>query len=837
MPPMQQDTYCFTKKTGDPDFDSISVSNNLFSLSSLVPLTSYDVSVITVCASGNNNVPATANFTTAANPCAEVTNINVSNLGSTSAQINWNAGSNSVSYSLLLRKNGLSAWDTLQTLNNFMSLEALLPVTIYEYSIINYCSSGLPVNTAIQNFTTLDTAIALISTNTSWRYLDNGSDQGTAWRASVFNDSGWAAGNAELGYGDGGEATVVSFGPNASAKYITTYFRKNFTVNNLSAFTGLKLKLMRDDGAVVYINGTEVLRSNMPTGSILFSTAASSAISGADESAFNTFSVPLSAITSGQNTIAVEIHQNAANSSDISFDLALTASTIPPVPVISIGPYIQMVNDHSAYILWETDIPAASKIHFGTQLGQLTNQVNDTNKVLKHVMQISGLNAFTKYYYGVSNGIYNLQSGEDNHFYTAVPAGDDQSFRVWITGDFGNGSNNQDLVRNSFVNYTAANPAHLWIWLGDNAYGSGLVSEYTANVFGKYPAQLKKIPVFPAVGNHDYANVGYLSASALGTNFPYFNYFKAPTAGECGGVSSNTEKYYSYNYGNVHFISLDSYGASTVVGGTMYNWLQADLQANQQKWIVCYWHHPPYSMGTHNSDTETEMINMRQNIIPLLESYNVDLVLTGHSHTYERSYGIHGHYGLEASFNSSMITLAGNGFPAFNKDNGNIGTVYAVCGVSGQGGTVSVQGSWPHAIMYTSENTKLGSMIMDVEGDSLKLKFLNSTGVISDRFNFYKPDGSRNSIKDLVAANDNELNIAPNPGKGQFSVQCANKDESIIGIKIISLDGKTIQQWQNLSEEKVNATFFAAEQINPGIYFMEVLTNTKTYSRKLLITE
>src|SRR4030095_13111765 len=109
---------------------------------------------------------------------------------------------------------------------------------------------------------TVDTT--LIAFGSSWKYLDNGSNQGTAWRENGFPDGGWATGNAELGYGDGDEATVVSFGPNSGAKYITTYFRKTITIPNASIYLSAGLRLLRDDGAVVYVNGTEVFRSNMP---------------------------------------------------------------------------------------------------------------------------------------------------------------------------------------------------------------------------------------------------------------------------------------------------------------------------------------------------------------------------------------------------------------------------------------------------------------------------------------------------------------------------------------------------------------------------------------------
>src|SRR5690349_7632988 len=114
-------------------------------------------------------------------------------------------------------------------------------------------------------------ALPLVPRGSVWRYLDNGSNQGTNWIGLNFNDASWGSGPARLGYGCDTEVTTVSYGPNPGAKYITTYFRRGFEVSDTSLFRSLKLRLVRDDGAVVYLNAVEVLRSNMPTGAIAFS--------------------------------------------------------------------------------------------------------------------------------------------------------------------------------------------------------------------------------------------------------------------------------------------------------------------------------------------------------------------------------------------------------------------------------------------------------------------------------------------------------------------------------------------------------------------------------------
>jgi hypothetical protein len=166
----------------------------------------------------------------------------------------------------------------------------------------------------------------LVAKGSVWKYLDNGSNQGTAWRGVGFSDSAWTSGAASLGYGDGDELTVVGYGPNGGDKYITTYFRRVFTVTDASRFNSLTLRLLRDDGAVVYLNGTPVLSSNMPTGAISYTTRAASSANGADENTYFETVLDAALLRNGSNVIAVELHQFDETSSDISFDLELIAS-------------------------------------------------------------------------------------------------------------------------------------------------------------------------------------------------------------------------------------------------------------------------------------------------------------------------------------------------------------------------------------------------------------------------------------------------------------------------------------------------------------------------------
>jgi hypothetical protein len=169
-----------------------------------------------------------------------------------------------------------------------------------------------------------DTTV-IIPFGSSWKYLDDGTDQGTAWQAGAFNDVAWKEGPGQLGYGDNDEATVVGFGGVTTARFITTYFRKTFTLADASIYKGYALKIIRDDGVILYANGVEKFLDNATTAST-YTTLATATVGGTTVLENTPIPATLSQtdIVSGSNTFAVEIHQITASSSDISFDLQLS---------------------------------------------------------------------------------------------------------------------------------------------------------------------------------------------------------------------------------------------------------------------------------------------------------------------------------------------------------------------------------------------------------------------------------------------------------------------------------------------------------------------------------
>jgi hypothetical protein len=175
-------------------------------------------------------------------------------------------------------------------------------------------------------------SVTLLQRGAQWRYLDDGSNQGTAWREPAFLDGTWASGAAQLGFGDEDEATPIRRTNTANGTTnITFYFRSTFVITNLSTYTNLSMWLLRDDGAVVYLNGREVFRSvNMPGGTIFYTTFATST----GENSIDTATLSITNLVEGSNVAAVEMHQRDLTSSDISFDFELIANPTPPVATV-----------------------------------------------------------------------------------------------------------------------------------------------------------------------------------------------------------------------------------------------------------------------------------------------------------------------------------------------------------------------------------------------------------------------------------------------------------------------------------------------------------------------
>ena len=386
-------------------------------------------------------------------------------------------------------------------------------------------------------------------------------------------------------------------------------------------------------------------------------------------------------------------------------------------------------------------------VFFGATPEFLYQVAGNVEPVTEHIVLLTGLSPSTRYYYSVGSLVESLVEGEDYHFSTLPPPGAPVPTRIWAMGDSGTvglerfGNPRQIQVRDAYLAHTAGHPADVWLALGDNAYLSGTDQEYQTQFFNIYSSILPNTCLWSTLGNHE------LYSSPKDGVFPYFKIFSLPTRGEAGGVPSGTENYYSFDRGNIHFVSLDSELLIDLHPAEMLQWLQADLAANTNEWLIAFWHSPPYSKGSHDSDdsfgSDPHLVWMRENVVPILESYGVDLVLSGHSHNYERSYLLNGHYDYSTTLEPSMIIDAGSGREeeegAYRKPltgtKANAGAVYVVAGSSGWA-TYQVDPAG-HPAMFFSE-VQAGSLLIDVAEHRMDARFLRDTGVVDDWFTLVK---------------------------------------------------------------------------------------------------
>lgn len=420
------------------------------------------------------------------------------------------------------------------------------------------------------------------------------------------------------------------------------------------------------------------------------------------------------------------------------------------------GPYLQKGAPTQMTIRWRNTLYDLGRVRYGATPATL-NQIVDEAAIPgpstgDHVVTLTGLTPNTSYYYSIGSGGDTLapapaDNALDFTFTTPPTAGTVINTRVWVLGDPGTANSNQMAVRDAFYTFTGARTPNVVLQLGDNAYNSGLDNEFQNAMFDMYPTMLRKTVFWSCLGNHETAQ-----STAFVDTYPYFDIYTLPTAGEAGGVASGSEHYYSFDYGNIHFISLDSMTADRSVDdpgtpanedGPMAAWLRNDLQSTTATWIIAFFHHPPYTKGSHNSDTESEHIAMRQNFLPILEAGGVDLTLGGHSHIYERSFLLDGHYGLSGSLTPAMKLNGGDGRPGGNgaylkplaDAGGHKGAVYAVAGSAGQvGGT---QADFPHPAHFISL-TNLGSLVLDINGNRLDATFVRENGTSPDTFTIMK---------------------------------------------------------------------------------------------------
>lgn len=478
--------------------------------------------------------------------------------------------------------------------------------------------------------------------------------------------------------------------------------------------------------------------------------------------------------------------------------------------------FLQQVSDSSALVRWHGE---SRVVCVGTRADALDTRVAAREEGGHQEVRLSGLQPDTVYHYALGDV---SAAPADQQFRTAprrgaLPA--DGNTRILVLGDSGTAGAEiaggrareqtsaravADGVRRFVVAQGGGEPLDLLLLLGDNAYTEGSDAQWQASFFDIYPELTRSVATWPTIGNHEmgsvpvdvcrfapmpqckdapvYRTLGGGSESADPASYdsdgdgpdpggmPYLSIFDLPARAERGGVPSGTEQYYAFDHANVHIVSLDSQlsNRDPAQRAAMRQWLVDDLAANDSDWTIVIFHHPPYSKGVHHdSDHEQAEIDMRETFGPVFEQHGVDVVFSGHSHSYERSWYLHGHQGRSASFDAQRhAELNAAGQPAIGQHDEayrqlspgsgrDDRVVYTVTGSAGQAdrenpcppgrSLLCTREDWlmhpAHRRFDTAEPgyrphgiARLGAVVLDVGRDRLSSRFVDEHGEVLDWF-------------------------------------------------------------------------------------------------------
>lgn len=510
----------------------------------------------------------------------------------------------------------------------------------------------------------------------------------------------------------------MSYGGDASNKYITYYFRKTFSVEDTLDISLLMLGLLRDDGAVVYINGEEVVRSNMPSGNIDYLTQASKAVYGESENIFNLYPFQADVLHEGENTIAVEVHQISKISSDLAFDLKLDYGVYS---IFRKAPYLLYPgNNTEMLVMWQLDSLRHCEFYWGTDTTYSSDSIivdefgnNHQFKVL-----LSDLAPKTKYFYKVFGDSNNYKTGA---FYTGA-LGDDNKVSFYAYGDTRSNPGIHDKVMETLTGDMEQHPEMqtFIISTGDLVDDGDTEADWDEEFFSPYfeyiQQMLANLPYVNAVGNHE------------GQGVLFDKYFPYP-------MFVSERFYYSFDYGPAHFTVVDQFTEYSP-GSPQYDWLINDLASTSKPWKFILLHEPGWSAGAHSNNIQV------QNVIqPLCKEYVVQFVLTGHNHYYSRA-------NVEGIFH---ITTGGGGAPLYTPDAGKPKIV---------------------KVSKTNHFCKI-----EIDGDSLTFTAINKDGSIIESFRagqipdavIEKPENLPDSFK-VFSQNNSIKVINKDHISGSFSV-------------------------------------------------------------------
>lgn len=429
------------------------------------------------------------------------------------------------------------------------------------------------------------------------------------------------------------------------------------------------------------------------------------------------------------------------------------------------GPYLLAMGATEVTIRWRTDARVErAALHWGLGPGrfdrsQLARSLpSSTERFTDWVVSLEGLAPETAYSYAVeADWAWFAGGGRALQFETAS-AREGAPLRFWFLGDsgsnrprpgatiapFGDGAVPHPIaVREGFRRYLGTRRLDGIVLLGDNAYPLGTDRQYQAAFFNLYREELARVPLWPCVGNHDLDDA-------------YESIFQGAAPGDQEGAPY----YYSFDVGPVHFSVLDPWKSWLETTSdpadprwqAQLTWLRRDLAETERHWRIVVNHFPVYCDGNYDSDTNGPLRSLRGDLVPIFDEFGVDLAIAGHDHTYQRSYLIRGHTGTRNEFDPAIHLVSstdGRVRPITKSTGENGGTVYVV---SGTAGGTRRSGRFSHPVFVPLDGglgsgrgvAIAGSFVLEVEGQRLVGRQIDSEGETVDRFDLVKPMGAEN---------------------------------------------------------------------------------------------
>ena len=489
-----------------------------------------------------------------------------------------------------------------------------------------------------------------IHSGSTWSYHDLGGDPNgvtTAWYEPSFDDSAWSSGAGSLGFGGATETIISDHGG------LAYYFRASFEVDSAAAITDAFLDLAYDDGAVVWLNGVELDRWDMPAGAVDHNTSASASTVSPVELVGE--AIDVSYLVDGTNVLAVEVHQWSTASSDVHFEAQLSLS-----PHILAGPWLVEPAEDGVVVMWESYDASSGQVDYGTSSAYGSSATDFTVDYL-HRVELSGLSVDTEYHYQVTSGGY---ASEDRSFRTLPPV--TATDMVFVA--YGDTRSNPDIHSELAELILAEDPA--MVFNSGDLVGSGdSQDEWYQQFFAPAHAYMPTQPVVVVPGNHESEEYypttlywDYLPSGSATT--PYWSSAMGPARFlllDSNDPEFNGKTEYCHADGVIttttcaHSVDCEDYSGVTWTCdadptiSAQYVWLEGELSSATEPFIFVIQHHPVYSSGFHATSVEVQ--TMEAYMAPLYEVYGVTAVMVGHDHRYERSYAYGTHY----------LTLGGGG--------------------------------------------------------------------------------------------------------------------------------------------------------------------------------